>query len=93
MSKVSIVLDLFLVIFISFSNLYGQLVEATVGLVEASGFGPSAIKEDEEPVGAYAEVEVEYNDPFCKLTYAQHTETVAPEVTNFKGLLKQVFRL
>ncbi|VDM43721.1 unnamed protein product [Toxocara canis] len=69
---------------------YGPLVEAIVKLVEASGCGPTPLAdEDAEAAGAYATVDVEYNDPYCKLTYAQHQESIAADVSNFKAYLAQ----
>lgn len=35
--------------------------------------------------------EVEYSDPYCKLSNAQHPEPFIPEVTNIKSRGKQKF--
>uniref|UniRef100_A0A0N5AQY9 Exportin-2 n=1 Tax=Syphacia muris TaxID=451379 RepID=A0A0N5AQY9_9BILA len=71
------------------SDLYGPLVESIVSLVEASGCGPTSLKDEEERAEAYTEMGSALNDPYCKLTYAQHVDAVAPEITNFKAYLGQ----
>uniref|UniRef100_F1KQX7 Exportin-2 n=1 Tax=Ascaris suum TaxID=6253 RepID=F1KQX7_ASCSU len=68
---------------------YGALVEAVVRLVEASGCGPTPLSEDADAESAYATVDVEYNDPYCKLTYAQHQDNIAADISNFKAYLAQ----
>lgn len=75
---------------ISFYRLqYGILVESLVRLVEASGCGPTPLNADdtEEQGTGLSTVELERNDPYCKLSYAQHPDTIAIEIVNFKGFL------
>lgn len=61
-------------------------MESLVRLVEASGCGPTPLNADDaEEQGAFGSLEMEQNDPYCKLNYAQHTDVVAAEITNFKG--------
>ncbi|KAL3998143.1 Cse1 family protein [Acanthocheilonema viteae] len=70
---------------------YGILVESLVLLVEASGCGPTPLNSDdieEQGTGLYT-VELERNDPYCKLSYAQHPDTIAAEIVNFKAYLAE----
>uniref|UniRef100_A0A914GU25 Exportin-2 n=1 Tax=Globodera rostochiensis TaxID=31243 RepID=A0A914GU25_GLORO len=64
---------------------YAQIVELVVNVLEAfehkTPTAVDAVPEKEEP----AEVnELEYSDPYCKLSYAQHPEPFAPEIGNIK---------
>uniref|UniRef100_A0A915PJA9 Exportin-2 n=1 Tax=Setaria digitata TaxID=48799 RepID=A0A915PJA9_9BILA len=69
---------------------YGILVESLVRLVEASGSGPTPLNSDDiEECGLLSALELERNDPFCKLSYAQHSDVVAAEVVNFKAYLAE----
>lgn len=64
-------------------------MESLVRLVEASGCGPTPLNlnEIEEQGVGLSTLELEQNDPYCKLSYAQHPDIVAAEIINFKGLL------
>ena len=66
--------------------MYAELIEAAVGILEAFDHRKAAAAEaqpDEED--QYAEAnELEYSDPYCKLSYAQHADSVGREVTNIK---------
>ncbi|KAL3119789.1 hypothetical protein niasHT_010080 [Heterodera trifolii] len=65
---------------------YAQIIELAVNILEAfehktSAVVDTAVQEREET----AEVsELEYSDPYCKLSYAQHPEPFAPEIGNIK---------
>ncbi|VDK33661.1 unnamed protein product [Gongylonema pulchrum] len=66
------------------------MVESLVRLVEASRCGPTSLnQDDEEEQGAFAQLELEQNDPYCKLAQAQHSDTLAVEIVNFKAYLAQ----
>lgn len=56
-------------------------------LVEASGCGPTPLNGDdvEEQGIGFSALELERNDPYCKLSYAQHPDIIASEIVNFKG--------
>lgn len=63
-----------------------MIIEAIVNLLEAFEHKPKPV--DTEPIGVPEEGEVnemEYNDPYCKLTNAQHNEPFAAEVINIKS--------
>ncbi|VDO30255.1 unnamed protein product [Onchocerca flexuosa] len=68
---------------------YGILVESLVQLVEASGCGPTPLNADdvEEQGTGFSTLELEQNDPYCKLSYAQHPDIIAAEIVNFKAYL------
>lgn len=46
-----------------------------------NGFADNA----EEATGGDVANELEYNDPYCKLSYAQHPEPFVPEIVNIKS--------
>ncbi|VDN03504.1 unnamed protein product [Thelazia callipaeda] len=68
---------------------YGVLVESLVRLVEASGCGPTPLNTDDMEEQGLCSLELEQNDPYCKLTYAQHPDIIAPEIVNFKAYLAE----
>ncbi|EJW87827.1 hypothetical protein WUBG_01263 [Wuchereria bancrofti] len=70
---------------------YGILVESLVRLVEASACGPTPLNGDdvEEQGIGLATLELERNDPYCKLSYAQHPDMIAAEIVNFKAYLAE----
>lgn len=70
---------------------YGILVESLVRLVEASACGPTPLNADdvEEQGIGLSTLELERNDPYCKLSYAQHPDVIAAEIVNFKAYLAE----
>lgn len=64
---------------------YGELVKATVAVLEAFNAAKPPTPEDEE----YETNELEYSDPYCKLSYAQHVDTLRPDIGNIKQFLAQ----
>jgi exportin-2 (importin alpha re-exporter) len=67
------------------SNLYRDLISAGVAILEAYNSAKAPADEEEEFEGN----ELEYTDPYCKLSYAQHVDSVGQEVTNVKQYLAQ----
>lgn len=62
------------------------MVEAIVNILEA--FEHKAHSPDTaaaQPIEESEINEVEYSDPYCKLSNAQHLEPFVPEVTNIKS--------
>lgn len=58
-----------------------------MNLVEASGAGPTSVSQDDaDENGIFPGMELERNDPYCKLSYAQHPDVIAADIVNFKGL-------
>ncbi|CAG9533563.1 unnamed protein product [Cercopithifilaria johnstoni] len=70
---------------------YGILVESLVRLVETSGCGSTLLNVDdiEEQGTGLSTIELERSDPYCKLSYAQHPDTIAAEIVNFKAYLAE----
>ncbi|MFH4976641.1 hypothetical protein AB6A40_003350 [Gnathostoma spinigerum] len=65
---------------------YATLIEAIVQLVEGCGQKTLGVGADEEE-DRYDLIDTEYNDPFCKLNYAQHNKELAADIKNFKAYL------
>lgn len=55
-------------------------MKATVAVLEAFNAAKPPTSEDEE----YETNELEYSDPYCKLSYAQHVDTLRPDIGNIK---------
>ncbi|KAI1711044.1 cse1 domain-containing protein [Ditylenchus destructor] len=75
-------------------HLYGPLVECAVGILEAFDprhKPPAATEAGDELEDQYTEAisELEYSDPYCKLSYAQHPDTLGHDIPNIKVHLAQ----